>query len=198
MELNASGLENDWVRLEPLQPSEEVRAFLKATGAVEAMWNWLPRIPGRGTTFDIYYDYVIANMKKGEMVPFLAYDAKTGDFVGGSNFLNPNRTHRNVQIGFIWTTPEARGSNITLAAQMAMIQRAVDWRAKRVYWFADLLNEPYMAFLEGKIGARKEGEMECVARMNDGRWADAAVYALVGDKLKEAPARLQAMLETMD
>lgn len=198
MELNASGLENDWVRLEALDPSDETRAFLKSTGAVEAMWNWLPRIPGRGTTFDIYYDYVMGNVKKGRMMPFLAYDAQSGDFVGGSNFLNPSRTHRNVQIGFMWTRPEVRGSKVTLAAQLAMIQRAVDWRAKRVYWMADLLNEPYMAFLESKIGARKEGEMECVARMNDGRWADAAVYALVGDRLKETPARLLAMLEAMD
>lgn len=198
MDLNAPGLENKWVKLEPLEPSDETRAFLRATGMVEAMWDWLPRVPGGGVTFDAYYEHVTANMKRGKMIPFLVHDATSGKFLGGANFINPSRTHRNVQIGFIWTVPDARGSNVTLAAQAAMVRRTVEWRAKRVYWLADMLNKPYMAFLEQKIQAEKEGEMKCVARMNDGRWCDMAVYALTGEALKEAPDRLTAMLDAMD
>lgn len=198
MDLSDPKLENRWVKLTPFEPSPEAFELVQNSGAVEAMWDWLPRVPGHGVTFEAYYDYVVSKIKTGEMVPVLATRKSDGAFIGGASYMRPSRTHRSVQIGYLWTTPTARGTNASLAIQAAMIERAIAWRAKRVYWVADIRNERLCRFLETRIGAVKEGEFECFARMNDGRWCDAAVYALVGDKLAAALPRIEALLETMD
>ena len=195
MKLGNQIMQNKWVRLETLKPSPQLREFIKASGAVEAMWEWLPRLPGRGTTYDAYFDHVMAQMKAGAMLPMFGHSKTDGAFVGGASFMEMSRTHRNARIGFMWTPPNLRGSPMTLAMQAAMLTSAVAWRAKRVYWMVDVLNTRQTAFVEKKISARREGVLESVARMNDGRWADIAIYALVGDRLEEAVERIEASLE---
>lgn len=194
MELGDLTFENDWVKLETVKPSEQTRDFIKASGAVEAMWEWLPRLPGRGTTYDAYYDHVMGLVKNGSMLPVFAKSKIDGSFAGGASFMKINRTHRSLQIGFMWMPPHLRGSPISLATQAAMIQGAINWRAKRVYWYVDVLNTRYSHFVEEKVGAKKEGVFESCARMNDGRWSTAAIYALVGDRLQEAVDRIEGTL----
>lgn len=195
MELRDQSFENEWVRLDTLEPTPEMREFIKETGAVEAMWKWMPRLPNRGTTYNTYFEHVVAEAKSGKMLPLLAYSQDTGAFVGGTGFLRINRTHRSAQIDYVWTPPEVRGTSMALAIQAAMIQGAINWRAKRVYWLVDSLNTRYAKFISEKVGARKEGEFESYARMNDGRWSNMGVYALVGDRLTEAVARIKKTLE---
>ena len=195
MELRDQSFENRWVRLEPIAASTEVRDFVKASGAVEAMWKWLPRLPERGTTYEAYYEHVMAKANDGSMIPLFAHDKMTGAFAGGANFMDMSRTHRSARIGYMWVPPHLRGTSIALATQAAMIQGAINWRAKRVFWFVDVLNTRQVAFLENKVGAQKEGVFESVARMNDGRWSDIAVYALVGDRLENAVEQIEARLE---
>lgn len=188
-------MENKWVRLEPLKPSPELREFIRASGAIEAMWEWLPRLPEPGAMFDTYYDYIMMQAKRGTMAPVFAHCKIDGSFAGGANFMRINRTHRNVQIGYMWMPPHLRGTTIALATQAAMIKGAIAWRAKRVYWMVDVLNTRAEHFLEHKIGANKEGQFESHARMNDGRWSTSACYALVGDKLHLALERIERTLE---
>ncbi len=198
MELSADGLENKWVRLERMTPSFEIYEFVKYSGAVEAMWQWMPRVSGWGVSFEDYFKYVSHQIKNRHMIAYLARSKSDDAFVGGAAFLRASRTHRSVQIGYIWTPPSVRGSKLPIAIQAAMIQRAIDWRAKRIYWVVDVTNTRYSAFLERKIGAIKEGQFESFARLNNGRWCDAAVYALAGDKLNGVVPRLEAMLEAKD
>ena len=195
MELRDQVFENDWVRLAPLQPSPETREIIRSSGAVEAMWDWMPHLSGPGTKFDAYYESVVRKMKQGRVLPLWSYNKSGGVFSGGAMFTQISRTHRSAQIDYLWTMPDARGSYSALATQAAMIQGAIDWRAKRVYWLVDTLNTPLVKFIEEKVGARKEGEMESYARMNDGRWSNMAIYALVGNRLGEAVARIEATLK---
>lgn len=195
MELGDQIFENEWVRLETVKPSPQTREFVKGSGAVEGMWEWLPRLPGRGTSYEAYYDHVMAQVKNGTMLPVFAHSKIDGSFAGGASFMRINRTHRSVQIDFVWLPEHLRGSSMALAVQAAMIQGAIDWRAKRVFWLVDILNTRFANFVENKIGAKKEGELECYARMNDGRWSTTVVYALVGDRLKACIPRIHAMLE---
>ncbi len=194
MELGDLTFENDWVKLETIRPSDQTRDFIRASGAIEAMWEWLPRLPDRGTTFDAYYDHVMRRVKSGAMLPVFVKSKIDGSFAGGASFMRINRTHRSLQIGFVWMPPHLRGSPISLATQAAMLQGAIEWRARRVFWLVDVLNTRYSHFLEEKVGAKKEGVLESYARMNDGRWSTSAVYALVGDGIPKAVKRIEANL----
>ncbi len=191
MELRDQTFENEWVRLEPLKPSAEFREMLRLSGILDSMWKWMPRLPGRGTTFDIYYDDVFSKTKQGLILPLIAQCRMTGAFAGGAAFMRMSRTHRSAQIGFVWTPEAKRGSNMALSIQAAMLRGTVAWRAKRVYWIVDVLNAPMIHLLEEKIGAHKDGEFEYWARMNDGRWSTSAVYSLVGDRIAEATEEIE-------
>lgn len=194
MELYEKTFENEWVRLEPINPSAEFRKMLKHSSIVDNFWKWMPRLTGSGTTFDMYYEDALKKHKDGLMMSVAAYCQKDGSFVGGASFLRMNRTHRRLQIDYVWTPENKRGTSVSLAIQTAMLRGAIAWRAKRVYWVVDITNEPMMKFVGEKIGAKKEGVIECYARMIDGRWSDSAVFALVGDNIQAGIDRIEAKL----
>jgi len=195
MELRDQTFENRWVRLETVEPSPEFRELIRTSGIMDAVWKWMPRLQGRGTTFDTYYEDGIAKIKAGSMMPVIGYSKTDGSFVGGASFLRMSRTHRSAQIDYVWTPEHIRGSKVPLAIQAAMLKGLVNWRAKRAYWIVNIRNERMVSFLEQKIMAKKEGEFEFYARMNDGSWSTSAVYALVGDGIKAAVERIEAQLE---
>lgn len=196
MQLRDQIFENKWVKLDLMKMSPEAHAFIKDSGAVEAMWQWLPRLPGRGTNYDSYYNHVVKMVDKGTMVAFYASSRRTGEFAGLVSFMDVSRTHRNARIGMMWTPPQLRGKPYALAIQGALLKGAIEWRAKRIYWMVDVLNERQIAFTENKLCAIREGVFKSVVRMNDGRWADVAIFALVGDQLAEAAQRIENQLET--
>ena len=195
MQLTNKTLKSDWVRFELMKPNPDSREFIKSSGAIQAMWDWLPRLPSGGTNFDAYFDHTAAQMKSGRMIPVMGFSKSTDAFIGGAAFLQINRTHRNLQIGFMWSPKQYRGSPYTLAIQAAMMQAALDWRAKRIFWTADGGNARLISFLEEKVRAKKEGEFRSVFRMTDGRWSDVHTYALVGDEIAEAIAKIESELE---
>ena len=195
MELRDQTFENEWVRLEPLEPSPELREMVRVSGIMDSIWEWMPRLSGRGTTFDTYYDDLFAKTKAGSVLPLIASKKSDGTFVGGAAYLRMSRTHRSAQIDYVWTPNHIRGSKVPLAIQAVMLKGLVEWRAKRAYWIVNIRNERMTSFLEEKIGAKKEGEFEYYARMNDGSWSTSAVYGLVGDGILKAVKRIEATLE---
>ncbi|MEM9668941.1 MAG: GNAT family protein [Pseudomonadota bacterium] len=195
MELSDPGLENDHIRLEIF--GEAARGFIGKSGAIQDMWDWEPRIPGRGTTYDAYFDYMMSQVDAGRLVPFLAYRKPDNAFAGGAAFMDPSRTHRRVNIASTWIVPEMRGTHVFKAMQAALIRRAFDWRARRISWHVDTRNLPLRGALEG-LGVPSEGVLRSVARLNNGEWSDIVVHALVQDEIKEAADRLEAALEPVD
>lgn len=194
MQITNKSLKSEWVRFEIMKLDADFREFIKASGAIDAMWEWLPRLPNRGTTFDGYFDHIARQVKNGRMLPVMGFSQEDGRFVGGSAFMRINQTHRHLQIGFMWSPPELRGSPYTLAVQAGMIRAAMAWRAKRIFWTADTENLRLISFMEEKVQAKREGVVESAFRLTDGRWSDTIIYALVGDRIEEAVTRIESEL----
>lgn len=182
MDLDASNLSNSTVRLEAFGP--EHRQILFESGGVDAMWNWMPVI-GSGTNYDAYYDHILKQQKLGGIVPFVIYRQSDDAFAGVAGFLAPSRTHRRVQIGYIWHPKDMRGIGIFAATQALMIQRAIDWRAKRIEWHIATKNEPALAACRS-MGAREEGILRSYQRMSDGDWVDVAVFSMLRPEAQAA------------
>lgn len=190
MELDHPGLKNEWVRLEPFAP--DLRQTLYDSGAVDAMWKWMPMI-STGTNYDSYFDHALAQLKRGVMVTFAIFDVETDDFLGVVAFLGPNRTHRRLQITHNWLVPEARGKGIFFAVQSLMIQRALDWGARRIVWLADERNQVAIKAFR-KLGAHEEGLAREYQRMTDGHWANMLVFTMLRAEAKDAVIRLESSL----
>lgn len=191
MELNAPGLQNDLISLEPLD--ERFRENLRASDAVEYMWLSLPAIH-RGAGFDAYYDHMLKLAREGRVFAFALIDHNDNDrFVGVTALLYPNKMHRRVQLGYTWLEPHLRGHGVYAAIQQLLIQRALDWGAKRIEWYVEDRNERAIRAIQS-IGAVKEGVLRKYEKFADGEWVDVAILSMLRDEAKEAVQRLGVIM----
>jgi RimJ/RimL family protein N-acetyltransferase len=190
MDLFAPGLENERVRL--VSMDETHRELLRATDAVEHMWNSMPAIK-RGAGFDVYFNYMLACQAEGEAYSFAIFDTQTGAFLGVSAFLLPRKVHRRVMIGYTWIDRSARGKGIYAAVQHLMLQRAVVWGARRIEWNVEAHNTRAVNAIKA-LGANHEGTLRNYARFADGTWVDIAVLSMMRDEAKSAVKAIEAAL----
>lgn len=191
MDLTAPGLANDVIRLEAL--TERFREDLRNSGAIEYMWLSLPAIQ-RGAGFDSYFDHVLKQGDSGEVLGFALLDPNDQSrFVGVTALMYPNKMHRRVRIGYTWLEPHLRGRGVYAAIQKLLIQRALDWGAKRIEWYVEERNSRAIRAIEA-IGAIKEGVLREYEKFADGEWVDIAILSMLRDEAKAAVQRLdQAM-----
>lgn len=191
MDLSAPGLENDLICIEPLD--ERFREHLRASEAVHSIWQSLPAIQ-RGAGFDAYYDHVLKSGERGDLFGFALLDPNDHRrFVGVTALISPNKMHRRVRLGYTWLEPHLRGRGIYAAIQKLLIERALDWGAKRIEWYVEDRNERAIRAIQS-IGAMKEGILREYEKFADGEWVDVAVLSMVRDEGKEALRRLSLIM----
>jgi len=190
MDLTAIGLENELVRLVPL--SEEHREPLRETDAVDYMWASMPAIQ-RGAGFDAYYDFVLRHGKHNEILAFAVLDPATDKLVGVTAFLNHNRMHRRVDIGYTWINSAMHGRGMFRAIQSLLLGRAVMWGARRIGWNIEARNEQAIRAVEA-LGATREGTLRNYYRYADGTWVDMVLLSMLREEAKSAVTRLDARI----
>lgn len=191
MDLNTPGLKNDLICLEPLD--ERFREHLRASEAVNSIWLSLPAIQ-RGAGFDAYFDHVLKMGETGELYGFALLDPADNDrFVGVTALLEPNKMHRRVRLGYTWLEPHLRGRGVYAAIQKLLIQRALEWGAKRIEWYVEDRNTRAIRAIQS-IGAQKEGVLREYEKFADGEWVDVAVLSMLRDEAKEAIRRLSVIM----
>ena len=157
------------------------------------MWLSLPAIQ-RGAGFDAYYDHVIKRGDDGEMHGFALLDPNDGNrFVGVTALMYPNKMHRRVRLGYTWIEPHLRGRGVYAAIQKLLIQRALDWGAKRIEWHVEDRNDRAVRAIQA-IGATKAGVLRQYEKFADGEWVDVAVLSMLRDEAKDAIGRLDAIM----
>ncbi len=187
MKLDDPDLENELVSLKVL--TEADRDVLAGTSAVEAMWQWMPVI-ATGTNFHSYFDHTLEMKNSGDYIPFTIWRKSDWAFVGVVAYADISRTHRRLRMASLWITEEMRGTEIVPAAQLAVIERAVASRMRRIEILTPESNERSVRSIE-RFGAKREGTLRSYIRMANGTWADMAVLSLVGDEAKAAIALLR-------
>ncbi|MEL6724779.1 MAG: GNAT family protein [Pseudomonadota bacterium] len=190
MDLLASGLENALVRLEPI--AEEHWPILTSSAIEEAVWKWMPALPG-GTSLRHYFDALLYAQKCGQAATFVLFHQSDGAFAGVTGLSEINKIHRRLRSAFAWHPPELTPSKLYQAGQLAMIQRAYDWRAKRLEWQVNPNNRFIMTEL-GKIGPTEEASFRNFERTADGIWVDKTVYSITRAEMPEAIQRLEQAL----
>lgn len=182
MALDDPGLENDWVRLEVFGP--EHVTDLEASGAVQAMWSWMPTIP-RGTSLRAYVEHVEVLRRAGDSLPFAIYRREDDRFAGLSGYEVINRTHRRLRIGIMWHPEDLRGGPVFPATQHLLIGRALEWGARRIDWLVPAEAGAACRAVE-RLGAVREGVLRSYMRMADGCWMDMVAYSLLREEAEAA------------
>ena len=187
MELNAPGLENERVRLEPI--GEEHWLTINTAEIQEAFWRWMPAQRG-GTSLRAYFDFILQAQAAGLAATFVLFRQSDGAFAGITGMNEINKLHRRVRLAIAWHPPELGSPELYKAGQLAMIQRAYDWRAKRIEWQVNPNNKFIVEEL-AKIGPTREALFRNFERTADGVWVDKAIFSMTRPEMVEAIARLK-------
>lgn len=187
MKLNDPGLSNDLIRIEPF--SEAHIPPLEKSGAIDAMWAWMPFIPG-GASVEAYASHIIQSQDRGELYGFALFRKSDDAFAGVVAYDSVSRLHRRVRITTFWHPEEMRGSGVFAASQALLIRRALDWGARRIGWAVPTDAASGIEAVR-RLGAREEGVLRKYLRLAGGGWGDMTILSMLHDEAEMALQRIE-------
>ncbi|MEL7107621.1 MAG: GNAT family protein [Pseudomonadota bacterium] len=187
MDLSAPGLDNQMLRFEPIDVRH--RDYIFDSEIEKSVWKWMPALQG-GTSLKNYFDAIIAMQKCGQSATFVLFRQDDNAFAGVTGFTDINKIHRRVRNALAWHPPEMATMDLYQAGQLAMIERAHDWRAKRLEWQVNPEND-FMTSMVATLQPTREATFRNFERTADGVWVDKVVFAFTRTEMTEAIVRLK-------
>mgnify|MGYP000238787391 CR=1 FL=1 len=190
MDLSAPGLENPMLRFEPI--AERHRSIIFDSEIEKSVWKWMPALSG-GTSLRNYFDSMLTAQSRGVAATFMLYRKSDDQFVGVTGFNDINKIHRRLRNAITWHPPDLATPELFQAGQLSMIQRAYDWRAKRLEWQINPNNDFILAGVTS-LKPTEEALFRNFERTADGVWVDKVVYAMTRPEMADAIMRLTCAL----
>ncbi|WP_353255527.1 GNAT family protein [Hyphomonas sp.] len=194
MKLAPVTLENEFVRLRPLDPDGDAAAM----SALEArapeifrLWShW-----GYGDWVGRWIENIRERTHNGTMIAFAVVDPASGTFLGTTSYLDPHEVNRGVEVGMTSYAPEAQGTMINPAAKRLLLAHAFDTHgALRVQFQVDERNTRSQAAVL-KLGATKEGVLRNHRILQTGYVRNTVLFSILDTEWPATRDRLDARLE---
>lgn len=171
-------LNGEHVRLEPLGLGHVEDLF--EAGASEDIWTHLPiPMPGHAGEMEAFVREALEMEATGTVVPFAIVDAAGGKAVGSTRYLDIQRPHRGLEIGWTWLGRAHQRSPINTECKLLLLQHAFEAQgAIRVQLKTDLLNVRSQVAIE-RIGGKKEGTLRNHMIVQQGRLRDSVFFSIL-------------------
>lgn len=190
MNLTERVLENDFVRLDPLDEKHR-EALREAANADEETWQRYYLYSLAGEHFDPFWKRVQKDRAAGSWIPFAVI---AGDrLVGISCYIGIEPVHRALEVGNTWYHPDVRRSAVNPATKHLLLGNAFANGANRVQFRVDASNAQSRAALV-KLGATAEGIFRQERVMWTGRVRDTMFFSILREEWPAIAGRLQARL----
>ena len=190
MDLTPVILENDFVRLEPME--ERHREILRPLAQDEDIWR-LMTLRGDGEHFDRWFDLMLDTQAEGSQISHAIFDTATGAAVGHSAYLVISPVNQRAEIGWTWYAASARGTAINPACKHLLLGRLFDCGAERAELKTHGLNKRSQAAML-KMGAKYEGTLRRQIRTWRGDLRDTVWFSVLRDEWPEVRAGLETRL----
>lgn len=175
MRIEASVLENAWVRLEPgdtVDP-EEVRAALDVDPD-----GWEVMVStAYGLAFDTWWSNRLTHMQLGRGVSYAVRRRSDGRIVGTSSLHDLVPEHRRVELGSTFFHPDARGGVVNPGSKRLLLEHAFTSGIVRVEIITDAINARSQAAI-AKLGAVREGVLRRHKTTHTGRIRDTVIFSI--------------------
>ncbi len=189
------------VRLEPLSMAH-VNALVAAATEDRSTYT-LSVVPGAAGPMGDYVAGLLADGKRGLVVPFAQVDAVTGRVLGATRYLTLRSRPGHdlpfaVEIGGTWLAASAQRTPVNTEAKLLLLAHAFDtWGVVRVDLKTDARNERSRAAIE-RLGATFEGVLRKwqpsqVVGEEDG-YRDSAIYSVLDSEWPAVRVALAARL----
>jgi len=182
-------LEGRIVRLEPLE-SRHYPALLEV-GLAPELWRWTVEWIDTPALLTKYLDLAQQARDEGSQLPFVTVEKSTGKPVGSTRYLNIERAHHRVEIGYTWVAPAWQRSGANLEAKLLQLRHAFETLGcRRVEFKTDSLNEKSNGALLG-MGATFEGNFRNHMISQGGRMRHSSYYSVIDTEWPEVRERLE-------
>lgn len=185
------------VRLEPLESRHLPDLF--AASADEAIWQYLPIArPATLPALEHWADEAWRAMAEGTQVPFAVVLEEAGAAIGSTRYLDIQRPHRNLEIGWTWLGTAHRRTRVNTECKLLLLAHAFEAQgAIRVCFKTDSRNLTSQRAIE-RLGARREGVFRQHMIVRDGVLRDSVYYGITDQEWPAVKARLDGMLARVD
>ncbi len=182
------------VRLEPI--GLEHAADLYLAGADESIWKYLSRrsfssvVDAEGWIKDCAAQ-MVARMR----VQFAVIHLETAKAVGSTGYLDIDRTHRTLEIGWTWYGIAWQRTGVNTECKYLMMRHSFeDMGARRVSFKTDSRNERSRRAIV-RLGAVEEGILRNHRIARDGVDRHSVFYSVIDSEWSGVKERLEGMMQ---
>ncbi|MCB1258022.1 MAG: GNAT family N-acetyltransferase [Microthrixaceae bacterium] len=170
-------LENEFVRLEPLDPSHH-DDLVDAVQVNELWRTWYTHIPSPELMADVI-EQRLEMLVNEQIVPFAVVDPESNRAVGMTSYLNIEAAHKRLEIGSTWLGRNAQGTRINPASKLLLLTRAfVELGCIAVEFRTHWHNHQSRAAIE-KLGAKQDGVLRNHRIFENGTVRDTVVFSII-------------------
>jgi RimJ/RimL family protein N-acetyltransferase len=181
------------VLVEPLSLGHE--PGLARAAREHEVFTWLPE--NMAASSEHLHDWVCLALEaaaEGREVPFAIVDARSGEPLGATRFMELRFEHLRAEIGWTWLARDAWGSGANVETKLLLLSHAFEHAGlRRVEFKTDARNERSRGALEA-LGATFEGILRKHMMVRGGQPRDSAYYSVIDDEWPAVKAHLQRRL----
>jgi RimJ/RimL family protein N-acetyltransferase len=186
-------IEGQTIWLEPLAEHHAEKLWEASQDA--GIWKWMPRQIDTKEEFSDLFRFLMESQTAGTMFPFVLFDKKSGRCAGSSSYLNLDRFHHRLEIGYTWISPAFQKTHVNTEAKYLLLRHAFEKMAcVRVEFKTDALNSRSRAALK-RIGAREEGTLRRHMVVQKGRIRDTVYFSVLDSEWPLVKAALERKME---
>ena len=174
-------LENDLVRLEPLQESHFTNLFTESLQNPE-IWKYSSLFAIGEENFRNYIQFALKNREKLTEYPFAVFDKRTNEYAGSTRFYDIQLSNKTLQLGYTWYGKQFHGTGLNKHCKYLLLEFAFEkMNMERVEFRADNANERSKAAMKS-IGCKVDGVLRSNMIKLDGTRRDSIILSILRDE----------------
>lgn len=171
-------LENDVVRLQPLQANDYEKLVEFSINEPE-LWSFNANGPDSPENLKKYIDKALSQKEKQLEYPFVVFDKMKNQIAGSTRFYNINLDAKHLEIGFTWYGKQFQGTSLNKNCKFLLLEFSFEKiKLERVGFRANNLNIRSINAMKS-IGCIQEGIMRNFSTDAKGERIDAIVLSII-------------------
>lgn len=163
--------------VEPLTAAHESGLLAAAEDA--GMFAWMPADMSSPQALRDWLGSALTAARAEREVPFAVRDARSGEVVGSTRFLELRFEHLRAEMGWTWLRRSSWSTGINVEMKLMLLERAFDHAGlRRVEFKTDARNERSRGALTA-LGATFEGILRRHMVLSDGSPRDSAYFSVI-------------------
>lgn len=192
MSLSPVVLENDFVRLEPLE--ERHREPLRKAGDDPDLWRFA-NVNLANTDFDAWMEYRFKEVERAGEITWAVFDKASASYAGSTSYLAVVLIHKRLEIGWTWYAKRVWAGAVNPSCKRLLFAYGFETLGlNRIELKADARNQRSCKAME-RLGAKFEGIHRSHMVRPDGRLRDSAWYSVIREEWPAVRDGLDARLK---